>query len=218
MEVESMLRIELPDKRRRSLGAPLAAREPADAPPPYPYGWFAVAFSGELRPGRLVTRTFMDREIVLFRTAAGTARAAEAYCPHLGAHLGHGGTVVGEELRCPFHGFRYSVSGRCSYSPYGAPPPAARLGLLELRELSGVLMVWHGPAGEEPWEIEPPEDQSGWRPLRTKRMRLHSHPQEVTENSVDFGHFSVLHGFRDARIVEPLTVDGPRLRTSYAFT
>ncbi|WP_280442724.1 Rieske 2Fe-2S domain-containing protein [Nocardia brasiliensis] len=208
----------MPDNRRHSATAPLAAREIADTAPPFPYGWYAVAFSGELRPGRLLTRQFMDREIALFRTESGIARAAEAYCPHLGAHFGHGGTVVGEELRCPFHGFRYSVDGRCSHTPYGPPPPAARLGLLPLREICGVLLVWHGPPGADPWEIEPPAEQSFWRPLRTKRMRFSSHPQEVTENSVDFGHFSVLHGFRDARITEPLSVDGPRLRTSYAFT
>ncbi|MFC9437194.1 Rieske 2Fe-2S domain-containing protein [Nocardia sp. NPDC057030] len=190
----------------------------ADAPPPYPYGWFAVAFSHELRARGLLTRQFMDRQIVVFRTASGTPRAAEAYCPHMGAHFGHGGTVIGEELRCPFHGFRFSVGGRCIHSPYGPPPPAARLGLLELREVCGVVLVWHGPPGQDPWEVEPPSTAPGWRTMRTKRLRFHSHPQEVTENSVDFGHFGVLHGFTDSRVVEPLLVDGPRLRTRYAFT
>lgn len=196
----------------------IAGGERRDTPPPYPYGWFAVAFSRELVPGRVLTRRFMDREIVLFRTQSGTARAIEAFCPHLGAHLGHGGSVHDEELRCPFHGFRFSVAGRCTHSPYGPPPPAARLGMLELREVCGVLMVWHGPADQPLWEIELPADEPGWRPLRTKRLRFRSHPQEITENSVDSGHFGVLHGFNEVDTIEPIVVDGPRLRTRYAFT
>jgi nitrite reductase/ring-hydroxylating ferredoxin subunit len=109
----------------------LSARGIQNVPPPYPYGWFAVAFSYELRAGSLITRRFMDREIVLFRTSSGNLQAIESYCPHLGAHIGHGGTVEGEELRCPFHGFRFSASGRCTHSPYGRPPPAARLGCFD---------------------------------------------------------------------------------------
>jgi phenylpropionate dioxygenase-like ring-hydroxylating dioxygenase large terminal subunit len=55
--------------------------------------------------GEVLTRQFMDREIVMYRTKSGLARAIEAYCPHLGAHLGHGGKVLGDELHCPFHAF-----------------------------------------------------------------------------------------------------------------
>ncbi|MEV0366731.1 hypothetical protein [Nocardia fusca] len=88
--------------------------------------------------------------------------------------------------------------------------------MLRLREICGVLLVWHGPLGQEPWEIaEPVAD--GWRPIRTKKMRFHSHPQEVTENSVDIGHFGVLHGFADVRVIEPMTTEGPYLRARYGI-
>ena len=56
-----------------------------------------MALCHELRAGAVLTRQFMDREIVVFRTESGTVCAAEAYCPHLGAHLGHGGEVCGED-------------------------------------------------------------------------------------------------------------------------
>jgi hypothetical protein len=88
--------------------------------------------------------------------------------------------------------------------------------MLRLREICGVLLVWHGPLGQEPWEIaEPVAD--GWRPIRTKKMRFHSHPQEVTENSVDIGHFGVLHGFADVRVIEPMTTEDPYLRARYGI-
>jgi nitrite reductase/ring-hydroxylating ferredoxin subunit len=195
----------------------LAAREVHDAPPPYPHGWFAVALSSEVPRGAIVTRRFMDREIVVFRTRSGMACAAEAYCPHLGAHFGHGGRVEGEELRCPFHGFRFSVDGRCTHSPYGPPPPAARLGLLSVREVCGVVLVWNGAEAQPSWEIEAPVDDGNWRPFRMTKMRFDSHPQEMIENSFDVGHLSVLHGYVNVQIVRPISVDGPRVRTTYTL-
>jgi nitrite reductase/ring-hydroxylating ferredoxin subunit len=160
----------------------------------------------------------MDREIVVYRTASGVACAIEAYCPHLGAHLGHGGKVLGEELRCPLHRFRFAVNGSCVYSPSGAPPPAARLGLLEVREIQGAVFVWHGPPGQLPWEIEPLGDDSGWHHLGHTVRRVHNHPQELAENSIDLTHLSALHEFRNVQMVGPPNFDGPRLRVDYTLT
>ena len=70
-----------------------------------PSGWFAVASSTELKPGTVLARRYFGQELILYRTASGEARLTEAYCPHLGAHLATG-TVEGENLRCPFHGFQ----------------------------------------------------------------------------------------------------------------
>lgn len=39
-------------------------------------------------PGKVVTRRFMDEDIVLYRTRYGRPRAVHPYCPHLGAHFG----------------------------------------------------------------------------------------------------------------------------------
>ncbi|NKY57145.1 Rieske 2Fe-2S domain-containing protein [Nocardia flavorosea] len=194
-----------------------AARDLRAGPPPFPHGWFAVAFSDEVRPGTVSTRRFMDREIVVYRTRSGTARAIESYCPHLGAHFGHGGTVAGEEIRCPFHGFRFDTSGRCTSTPYGSPPPAAHLGTLEMREALGVILVWHGAPGIDPWELELPEIDSRWRPMRYDTVALHGHPQEITENGVDSGHLAVLHGFEQVKATAKLTTAGPRLRAGYSF-
>jgi nitrite reductase/ring-hydroxylating ferredoxin subunit len=194
------------------------ARLLCDAPPPFPFGWFAVALCRELRAGAVLTRRFMDREIVVFRTESGTVCAVEAYCPHLGAHLGHGGEVCGEELRCPFHGFRFSVKGSCVYSPSGAPPPAARLGLLEVREIYGAILVWHGPDGQAPWEIEPLGDESEWRKVGHRVRHVHGHPQELVENSIDIAHLSTLHGLRNAQLVGPPIFDGPRVRVDYTYS
>lgn len=203
----------------RSPAAGLAAREPAEHPPASPQGWYAVGFAADLKPRGIMTRRFFGRDIIVARTKSGRAYAAEAACPHLGAHLGHGGTVAGDAVRCPFHGLKFDLrAGHCTYSPFGTPPRAARLGRVDLREVHGVLMAWHDPTGADPsWEIDQPEPGPRWRRLSTRTMRFSSHPQEVTENSVDIAHFAVLHGFRDVEELQPLTADGPRLRARYRF-
>ena len=53
--------------------------------------------------------------MVLFRGKDGVAYALEAYCLHMGAHLGVGGQVVDEKcIECPFHGWLYDgATGHC---------------------------------------------------------------------------------------------------------
>jgi nitrite reductase/ring-hydroxylating ferredoxin subunit len=194
-----------------------AAVEEGTGPLPYPNGWFAPAFSDELPPGRVLTRAFMGREIVLFRTRAGVAAAVDAHCPHLGAHLGHGGAVEGETLRCPFHGFCFDRAGSCVSTPYGGRPPRGGARTHPLREEHGLLLVHHDASGAAPsWEI-PPLDTSRWTHLHHCALTLHGHPQDTTENSVDLGHFSQVHGYTSVDVVKPLAIDGPYLNARYGI-
>ncbi len=187
--------------------------------PPFPDGWFAVAFADELPRKSVQRRQFMGRELVLFRTDAGVAHAVDAYCPHLGAHLAEGGTVRGETLQCPFHGFCFDGDGRCVATGYGTrPPPRAQLGSWPLREQQGVLLVHHDHLGRAPsWEV-PDHETDGWTPLAHRSFEIEGHPQETTENGVDVGHFQRVHGFLAATQQNPLTLDGPRLFIGYRMT
>lgn len=209
-----------------------------------PEGWFAVAFGHELKPGRVASGVLAGQPIVVWRTASGHLGASRAHCPHLGAHLGRGGTVEGETLRCPFHGFRFGLDGGCVATGYDTrPPQAATLATIPVIERHGAVLAWHHPAGDPPgWTIpvdpEPagPTDIAGgdgpspagapdqtpvagphWGRLRTHTYELAGHPQETSENSVDLGHLAIVHGYRQ---VEPLgepDADGPVLRVAYAM-
>lgn len=183
---------------------------------PYPSGWYALAFSDELTRGATLARTFAGVELVLFRTASGRACAMEAYCPHLGAHLGYGGRVEGELLRCPFHGFRFDIGGHCVATGYGTkPPPAARMRPWPLREVNGILLGGLAAGGGAPsWEV-PQLDTGGWSRLVHQRFVLTAHPQETTENSVDLGHFAAVHHYQSVRMRRAVVTDGPYLSTAY---
>jgi nitrite reductase/ring-hydroxylating ferredoxin subunit len=181
-----------------------------------PQGWYVVASSPELKAGQVIRARYFERELALYRTKSGEARIIDAFCPHLGAHLGHVGVVEGETLRCSFHGFCYDTNGRCVDTAYGSPPPSrARLGMWPVREQNGWILTWFDPDGAEPhWEV-PVLDETGFIPIRMKHYEIATHPQETTENSVDFGHFVQLHGFVGGSITKPIEIDGPLLTSSY---
>lgn len=197
------------------------AARPAAAPtlPPFPNGWYALALSRELRRGDVRPMAFAGREIVLFRTASGVAAALDAYCPHLGAHMGYGGSVCGESLRCPFHGFRFDRTGACTGIPYSTPvPPLARAHAVALEETHGLILGWHDGEGRGPgWQV-PSLSTGGWSDWRMRRWTIRGHPQETTENSVDFGHFTQVHAYDAVEVLRELEIDGPYLTGSYAMT
>jgi nitrite reductase/ring-hydroxylating ferredoxin subunit len=187
--------------------------------PAYPSGWFAVAFSDEIRSGRIERRRFAGEEVVIYRTRSGQPVVMAAHCPHMGAHLGFGGRVVGEHVRCPMHGFEFDSGGACVRTGYDTkPPPTCRARSWPVRETHGAVFAWCDADGRQPWFDLPDANYEGWTPIRTHCFSgLRSHPQETTENSIDIGHFAVVHGYENVSMNEPLRLDGARLSVGYHF-
>ncbi len=181
-----------------------------------PNGWFAVATSKELRRERVIEKRYFAREWVLWRSASGAPVMQDAYCAHLGAHLG-AGTVRGENLRCPFHGFEYAREGNCVATPGGRLPPRAQLRSLPLLERAGlVLAYWHAEGTAPHWE-PPALDEQGFSAFKFLRRTFRGHPQEICENSSDLVHFGPTHGYGNARNTSEPRVDGHVLRIDYAM-
>lgn len=189
-----------------------------ERPCPFPKGWFVVGYSRDLSTGSHQNLTFMGQELVMFRTQSGKPALLDAYCSHLGAHIGHGGQVVGEAIRCPFHGFCFDSKGDCVKIEYDCKiPPKARQRAWPIVERYGILFAWHDPLQQSPgWEL-PAEDQADWSPLLYHNWQIPSCPQEIAENSVDIGHLRVVHGYDALEIVKPIKTDGPLLTASYSM-
>lgn len=165
---------------------------------PIPRGWFAVARGIDVEAGAVERVHYFARDLVVFRTESGEAAVFEAFCPHLGAHFGHGGKVDGETLRCPFHGWGFATSGACTDIPYAKRiPPDVRATRLEAVERNGFIFVWWDPTGRAPWyEIpEVAEAQSDeWTDPDWYEWTIRAHGQELAENGVDQAHFRFVHG------------------------
>jgi phenylpropionate dioxygenase-like ring-hydroxylating dioxygenase large terminal subunit len=196
----------------RKRGGPVPSRFPFTS---FPAGWFRVSAGDELPPGGVRAIHYFGRDLALFRAMDGAAHVLDAHCPHLGAHLGHGGRVQGDVLQCPFHGWRLNGAGRCVSIPYAKKiPPRAEVRSWPVREVNGQIMVYHHPRGEAPdWEVpEWPEFRSeAWAPFRkAHRWKIRTHVQELGENGMDSAHFSFLHSQQtlDMR-TEAVEAEGP---------
>jgi nitrite reductase/ring-hydroxylating ferredoxin subunit len=185
---------------------------------PVPKGWHRVADARSLAPGDVRPGRVDGHELVVYRTESGEARVAGAWCPHLGAHLGHCGRVEAEQLRCTFHGLRFDGAGSCDATGYGTkPPPSARLKPWATREAYGQIFAWYDPAGTQPdWSL-PTLDEAGWTSWRSTSWRLPTHPQDIAENSVDLGHFGWVHGYHAVRELRTPEAEGPCLKVWYDF-
>ena len=197
----------------------LAGVNPRFSLPPFPSGWYGVCAADELAREGVVARTICGREVAAYRTASGQPRVVDAACPHLGAHLGHTSRVEGETLRCSFHGFRFDATGRCVETGYGTrPPPKCVLAGWPVHEVNGFVLAWFDPAGRAPsWSVPAAPKEGRWTRTRSRLIRLPAHVQDLAENSVDVGHLSHVHGYRDIESLGALVIDGPVLRARYAF-
>ena len=184
---------------------------------PFPTGWYAIAFSSELAPGQVRTVHYLGKDIVLYRTEAGEAVAVEPFCPHLGAHLGHGGTLAGEQLRCPFHSWEFDIEGRCVAVPGSDKiPRQARLTRYPIVEQNDVICVFHDATGSEPFDF-PPLESEGFTRARTVEWTVRTHPQEVCENTVDMAHLTPIHGVHGAHVIGKPVVDGSFMNVVLEF-
>jgi len=187
----------------------MARREREHVQLPLPNGWFAVEFSRELREGDVRPVHYCGEDLVLFRTRSGQARVLDAFCPHLGAHLGYGGRVMGETVRCPFHAWQFDgTTGQCTHIPYSERIPAlASLRAWPVQEKNGFIWIWYHSEGLEPtWDFpeqplfEGKDDE--WSELRSFEKVLDAHIQDTHENNNDPVHFLYVHGATEVPVSE----------------
>lgn len=197
----------------------MAATRTSESLDPFPDGWYLIGRSEDIRAGKLVEKTWMGEEIVVWRGDDGVVCVADAFCPHLGAHLGPstGGQLRDGNLVCPFHGFEYDTTGRCVATPTAPPPRSVRLKCYESKEAAGFVFAYHGRSGAGPqWQLP---DFASTRYFRaTRRLRFRGHPQTTSENSVDRAHLGHVHGYSKLKQTAPTEVDGPVLKSAYSFT
>jgi phenylpropionate dioxygenase-like ring-hydroxylating dioxygenase large terminal subunit len=156
--------------------------------------WHPVGSASELGDQPLPA-DLLGEPLVLWRGPGGDPRVLSDLCVHRGTALSLG-SVKGEELVCPYHGWRYGADGRCVAIPQLEDPtrvPAkARVAAFRAQERYGLVWV----ALEEPrWPLpEVPElEDSGWIVVPAGPYRWQADAGRQVENFTDFGHFPWVH-------------------------
>jgi phenylpropionate dioxygenase-like ring-hydroxylating dioxygenase large terminal subunit len=156
--------------------------------------WHPVGYSRELadEPRRV---RLLGEDLVAWRDSAGTAHVLTDLCVHRGTALSLG-RVVGDQLMCPYHGWRYGTDGACKAIPQLADPtrvPAkARVDAFTCQERYGILWVaMDGPRWDLP---DVPEFASpDWTLVEAGPYPWESDASRQLENFTDFGHFPWVH-------------------------
>lgn len=189
---------------------------------PIPFGWYAVAYSDELAVGDVKALYYFDRDLVLYRSESGQPVLLNAFCPHLGAHLGHGGTVKGEHIACPFHAWEFAGDGHCKNVPYAKNmPPRVKdkqcIHSYPVVEKNQTIWAWYHPENAEPSfdVMDLPEfADDAWTPPLRYDWEFRGAIQETSENGVDAAHFIYVHTAQSIPEGEFL-YEGPLRRAYY---
>jgi 3-ketosteroid 9alpha-monooxygenase subunit A len=180
-------------------------------------GWYMIGWSSDFPVGEAKPVSYFGQDLVAYRGLSGTLRVLDAYCGHMGAHLGHGGCVEGEQIRCPYHGWVWSSEGQNTEIPYSSPHKMGnlRLGSWQVREVDEIVLVYYSHDGAPPI-YDPPErmirfDGETW-PVSSATTKIwldqQISPQYMAENAADAAHFKYVHKAADIASIGEFAVDG----------
>ncbi|MEM7340593.1 MAG: aromatic ring-hydroxylating dioxygenase subunit alpha [Actinomycetota bacterium] len=158
--------------------------------------WYLAMWSSEVAQAP-VRRTICGEQIAFYRGSDGAVRALGAACPHRGADLAEG-TIVGNSLQCPFHGWRFDATGACVQIPSQpadlAIPRSACVDAFPIAEQQGAVWVW-------PSTTHAPDEPAPHIPILDRTNTLLTSPSEVldaefvnvVENAFDESNLYFLH-------------------------
>ncbi|MFI5717752.1 aromatic ring-hydroxylating dioxygenase subunit alpha [Nocardia sp. NPDC051750] len=190
-------------------------------------GWFMIGWSAEFPLGETRPLRYFGEDLVAYRDESGEIHVLTGHCKHLGAHIGHGGKVVGDCVECPFHGWRWGPDGRNTAIPgEKRVNRGLRLRVYPVNEQNGCVFMWHHPEGAPPnWAMPDvlglfPEltvdPGSFYRPYPEFSRKADGepvHPQVVLENGPDSAHFRYVH----RATVTPRMLDWNESEHSWTF-
>jgi phenylpropionate dioxygenase-like ring-hydroxylating dioxygenase large terminal subunit len=161
-----------------------------------PNQWYAILESNEIKKGKIISVTRMGEKLVAWRNSQGELAVMLDKCPHRGVAFSVG-KLIGNCIQCPFHGFEYDTSGKCTLVPaIGSntqPPKALFVRSYPAREAHGFVYIWWGEPRETypplPWFESIGEDMI----YTTLRDHWASHYARAIENQLDVVHLPFIH-------------------------
>ena len=160
--------------------------------------WIPALLANELPENECppVRVKLLSERLLAFRDTQGRYGLIDEFCAHRGVSLWFGRN---EELglRCPYHGWKYDVTGQCIEVP-SEPEESGFCKKIKLKsyplvQIGDVLWTYMGKPGLEPphpeWEFaRVPREQS----FTSKRLQ-ESNWLQAMEGGIDSSHVSFLH-------------------------
>ena len=161
--------------------------------------WYPVALSEEVKADEPLRVEILSLKFVAFRDADGAAHVLSDTCVHRGGSLGKGWVKDGCVI-CPYHGWRFDGSGKCTTIPSigydGKPPPRAKVDSYPVQEKYGLVFAFLGdlPEQERPTLMPVDEyDDDEWRASEAMVLPVDYYYERSMENGVDPAHNEFVH-------------------------
>ena len=158
--------------------------------------WYVVALKDEVS-AKPLARRIAGEAVVLFRTPSGEVVALEDRCCHRGLPLSMG-ELIGDRLRCNYHGLEYDMGGRCVRIPGQETIPAgARVRSFPIRARGLALWIWVGNPERASDDLIPPvpwHEDSGWA-WKSAAFHMNCNYEMLHDNLLDLSHVAYVHRY-----------------------
>jgi 5,5'-dehydrodivanillate O-demethylase len=159
--------------------------------------WHPVGVASEFTDEKPKKRVrILGEDLVLFRLPDGTYGLVAESCSHRRASLYYG-FIDDDGLRCAYHGWKYSLEGRCLDHPFETDAEFkkdVRHTAYPVERLAGLLFAYLGPPDAKPllprWDYLVRED---WLRKLEVHPVLNCNWLQPMENAVDPSHTRFLH-------------------------
>lgn len=154
--------------------------------------WFPVSTVADAHKEPVGAR-LLGQPLVIY-ASGGRVAAASDRCPHRGCQLSLGQLQDGE-LECPYHGWRYSFDGWCTFVPSQPDArPKTQLQMWPCREHLGIVWVaLADPLFELPSIPEMDNLAGDWEIGYGGPFDVTCGLRSITENFRDSSHFAFVH-------------------------
>ena len=167
--------------------------------------WYPIALSSEVSQGKVYGTEFLNGRVIVVRSTTGNPSVFSAYCRHFGADLAAGDMSDGC-VRCPYHHWKYDMSGRCVGNDVGdRVPNDAALFAFPTKEKWGLIWAFNGPT--------PNYEVPSWREDESERhfvshlvAEYRGDPFLIPLNVIDTQHLRSLHNLEVSEV--ELIADG----------
>jgi phenylpropionate dioxygenase-like ring-hydroxylating dioxygenase large terminal subunit len=161
----------------------------------YDQNWYAVCLAREIDDGAVAGADVLGGRVAVYRASDGAPVVLSATCPHMGADLA-AGEVLGDDLLCMFHFFRFGPDGQCTGIPSeDNVPRGARVHSFPVAERWGLIWMFNGPTPlcDPPAMRDYDDKELVTRARRTDLFTVE--PWVIMANSYDYQHLRFVHGF-----------------------
>jgi phenylpropionate dioxygenase-like ring-hydroxylating dioxygenase large terminal subunit len=180
-----------------------------------PNQWYVVLESKEVARGKPVGVTRMGEKMVFWRDRQGKIACAVDQCPHRGVAFSVG-KLVGDCIQCPFHGFEFDSTGRCTLIPANGRraevPKVFKAKAYPVRELHDYIYLWWGESRTEYPALPDFDYMRDPNFVYASTTDLwNSHYSRAIENQLDVIHLPFIHANSIGR-GNKTVVQGPRFK------